>query len=254
MNYSVCGEVVFKSISPVIQKKFCYKFITLWQLNCQVMLLGSSTFLSSNFGCLYGNKKKRMVLIIACVCQKVSYFIFTLEKILSHSLTPFRDFRRKKKYSPEISDYQGLGRWPWVNPHQNDKKKWSYELHFRKNTNSHHIIRFFSHENGYRGLTTRFFFFRESWRGKKKNTAIFTHSHLLWDFHAKSIFPGKKKYDTFGLPKAELNTKNETKGTSRWPVGLVFWCSTQLLIPVKKCSIRQRKSCTLVEKRFMICF
>ena len=38
---------------------------------------------------------------------KVSYFIFSLETILSHSLTPFRDLRyffyrirKKKKYSP----------------------------------------------------------------------------------------------------------------------------------------------------------
>ena len=47
-------------------------------------------------------------------------------------------------------------------------KKWSYELHFRKNTNSHHIIGFFNHEHGYRGFSMRIFFFQKVGSGKKK--------------------------------------------------------------------------------------
>ena len=89
---------------------------------------------------------------------------------------------------------------PWWTPTKMIKK-WSYALHFRKNTNSHHVIGFFCHENGYRGFTMRIFFFRESWEREKKNTAIFTHSLLFWDFHPKSIFSREiKKYDTFAPP------------------------------------------------------
>ena len=120
------------------------------------------------------------------------YRVFFLEKIQSHSLIPFRDLRyfffpdpEKKKYSPKISDYSGLGQWTLVNPTKMTKK-WSYGLHFRKNTNPHHVIGFFCHKNGYRGFTKRIFFPRKL--RAEKNTAIFTHSLLFWDFLPKSNF------------------------------------------------------------------
>ena len=129
----------------------------------------------------------------------MSYFIFSLEKILSHSLTPFRDLRYFFFPDPEkkntVQKFQIIQVWPsepWWTPTKMTKK-WSYGLHFRKNTNPHHVIGFFCHKNGYRGFTKRIFFFRESWEREKKNTAIFTHSLLFWDFHPKSIFSREKK-------------------------------------------------------------
>ena len=56
MDCCVCGEVVFKSVSAVVQKKkIYYQIITLRQPNCQAMGPGSSALLSSSFNCLYGS-------------------------------------------------------------------------------------------------------------------------------------------------------------------------------------------------------
>ena len=81
---------------------------------------------------------------------------------------------------------------PWWTPTKMTKK-WSYGLHFRKNTNPHHVIGFFCHKNGYRGFTKRIFFFPRKLGAGTKNTAIFTHSLLFWDLHPKSIFSKEKK-------------------------------------------------------------
>ena len=104
---------------------------------------------------------------------------------------------RKKKYSPKISDYSGLGQWTLVNPTKMTKK-WSDGLHFRKNTNPHHVIGFFCHKNGYRGFTKRIFFSEKVGSGKKKIPRFsLTHSFFEISF-LKVSFPGKKKkYDTF---------------------------------------------------------
>ena len=132
---------------------------------------------------------------------KVSYFIFSLEKILSHSLTPFRDLRyfffriRKKKYSPEISDYQGLGRWTWVNPHQNDQKNDLMSYIFEKIQIHTILSNFLVMKMVIEDLLSVFFFPRKLGAGKK-NTAIFTHSLLSWDFHPKSNFSREKKNTT----------------------------------------------------------
>ena len=54
--------------------------------------------------------KEKSVWYCVVVQAKVPYFIFSLEKILSYSLTPFRDLRYFffPEYSPKISDYSGL--------------------------------------------------------------------------------------------------------------------------------------------------
>ena len=131
------------------------------------------------------------------------YFIFSLEKILSHSLTPFRDLRyfffpdpEKKNTAQKFQIIQVWPSEPWWTPTKMTKK-WSYGLHFRKNTNPHHVIGFFCHKNGYRGFTKRIFFFRESWEREKK-IPRFSLTHSFFEISIlKVTFPGEK-YDTFG--------------------------------------------------------
>ena len=128
---------------------------------------------------------------------KVSYFIFSLEQILSHSLTPFRDLRYFFFPDPEkkntVQKFQIIQVWasePWWTPTKMTKK-WSYGLHFRKNTNPHHVIGFFGHKNGYRGFTNRIFFSEKVGSEKKKTRFSLTHSVFEISI-LKVIFPGKK--------------------------------------------------------------
>ena len=65
-------------------------------------------------------------------------------------------------------------------------------LHFRKNTNSQHVIRFFCNEHGYRGFTICITFFRES-RERERKIPLFSLTHpFLEIFFLKVTFPGKK--------------------------------------------------------------
>ena len=80
-------------------------------------------------------------------------------------------FFRIRKKKNTVQKFQIIQVWasePWWTPTKMTKK-WSYGLHFRKNTNPHHVIGFFCHKNGYRGFTKRIFFFpRKLGAGKKK--------------------------------------------------------------------------------------
>ena len=108
------------------------------------------------------------------IWAKVSIF-FSREKILSHSLTPFRDLPRKFRLCC-------LGRWTSTKT----RKKLYYELVSKKYkfTPCHWI---FLSRKWWSRIFNSYFFFRENWE-RKKNTPIFTHSLLFRDFHPKSNF------------------------------------------------------------------
>ena len=114
---------------------------------------------------------------------KVSYFFSPRKSTepLTHSISRFAVFffriRKKKLQSRNFR----LLRYGPVNigePPPKWQKKWSCVLHFRKNTNSQHVIRFFCNEHGYRGFTICITFFRESGEREKK----YRYFHSLTPF------------------------------------------------------------------------
>ena len=134
----------------------------------------------------------------------MSYFIFSLEKILSHSLTPFRDLRYFFFPDPEkkntVQKFQIIQVWasePWWTPpkwQKNDLMGYIFEkIQIHTMLSDFFVIKMVIED------LLSVFFFSEKVGSGKKNTAIFTHSLLFWDFLPKSIFSREKKYDTFGL-------------------------------------------------------
>ena len=101
---------------------------------------------------------------------------FSLEKVLSHLLTPFRDLRyffsgSGKKYSPENSDYLGLGRWT-----PSKIAKMIFWVNVSKKSNSRRVIRFFCQQNGDWGNIMRILVSKKVWSGKKIPLISLTHS------------------------------------------------------------------------------
>ena len=91
---------------------------------------------------------------------------------------------------------------PWWTPTKMTKK-WSYGLHFRKNTNPHHVIGFFCHKNGYRGFTKRIFFFEKVGSGKKK-IPRFSLTHSFFEISILKVsFLGKKKIRPFVVSRVK---------------------------------------------------
>ena len=129
---------------------------------------------------------------------RVSYFIFSLEKILSHSLTPFRDLRYFFSGSPEKKIQFRNFRFLRFGPVKlgEPPPKWQKNdlmCYIFEKILIHTIVwNFFVLKMVIKDLLS-VFFFRESWEREKKNTAIFTHSLLFWDFHPKSNFSREKK-------------------------------------------------------------
>ena len=80
---------------------------------------------------------------------------------------------------------------PWWTPTKMTKK-WSYDLHFRKNTKSHHVNGFYCHRNRYRGFTKRIFFSEEVGSGKKKYRDFHSLTPFLRFPSYKYLFQGKK--------------------------------------------------------------
>ena len=150
---------------------------------------------------------------------KVSYFFFPRKSTepLTHSISRFAVFFFRIRKKIQSRNFRLLRYGP-VNigePPPKWQKKWSCVLHFRKNTNSHHVIRFFCNEHGYRGFTICITFFRES-RERERKIPLFSLTHpFLEIFILKVTFPGKKNTTPlFGLSKNRIYTFGRRKPSS----------------------------------------
>ena len=127
-----------------------------------------------------GPNTKTLNLFLGLGEAKVSYFIFTREKILNYLLTRFRDllyffFLESTKFRLIRFEPVNLGELP-----SNWPKKWSYMLHFQKNTNLVHVTAFFANKMVIEDLlyTICIFFSRGSWEREKK----YRYFHSLTPF------------------------------------------------------------------------
>ena len=135
---------------------------------------------------------------------KVSYFIFSLEKILSHSLTPFRDLRyfffriRKKKIQSKNFRLFRFGPVNLGEPPPKWQKNDLMGYIFEKIQIHTMLSDFFVIKMVIEDLLSVFFFSEKVGSGKKK-IPRFSLTHSFFEISILKVsFPGKKKYDTFG--------------------------------------------------------